>query len=1683
MGPPLLLCVLIWAAVCTVAKAQQPNFLVVAPRILHVGVKEVVGIQFEWPQGSSPPAGDIKVELSLRNQLSMIDCSEEKRVLLNKGNGYTILADLMLTSQRLTTCKLNERRDDRYVQLVVKSDIFGKQPKVVSIPVAYQRGYLFIQTDKSIYTPKEAVHIRLFTLDHVLRPTEELVTLSVFNAQGFQVRKVEMISKGSVVAENLRIPDISTPGVWKISARYRDAPETNFTAEFEVKPYVLPNFEVKIIPEVPYFLMTKDSFTFRVEARYVYGENVAGVAYVRVGITAQNGKRYMLRGLEKQTTLGDENTAITIKMADIKEKIQQDMGNLLGASLYIAASVIEKASGVLEEKELTSVKFVSSPYKLDLSRTKRYFIPGAPAQIVVEVSLIDGSPAVGVSVSLSKSNVQLFEFKTDDKGVVAFHVNTASNEKKCDITVKANADSGSETERITLLPYTSKANSYLYINVPNQVLNPGSSVKVSLKAIISNNQNVGKIYYMVLNKGQLLSMASIQRAEVNEMSIAVTSTMIPSFRIIAFYYHESEIIANSVWVDVTDVCEGKLELQANKQIIEPGEAFKLEVRAEGKASVSLSAVDTAVYILNPKNKLTPQKMFKAMNAYDLGCSPGGGKDFINVLTDAGLAFVSSAGYSQINELGCRVHQRKKRAIDFQALTQQKAYSYPTTELQRCCQHGMMLPPRKMSRVCTQRAARVPDTSCRGVFLACCEYAENLRKQMTLEKRKTQGFGRTQNVDEFDEDFADESDIQMRSFFPESWLWRTVKVYNGLISENVYVPDSITTWEIQAVGMSPEKGFCIAEPLKVKVFKDFHIYLRVPYSVKRFEQMELRPILYNYNDKDLEVKVYMEQTEDICSPGSGESKPHIKQVTVAANSALPVPFVVVPIGKSNPVVSVVALATSLVSDAVKKSMKIVKEGASVLEEKSYIIDPTDITRQSIDFEEELPSNIIPDGDFHSSIKVTMDSPMNTINNSLGADGISKLIRVPYGCAEQTMISTSPGVYALRYLDHTEKWNLLPPDRKDQGLENMRQGYLRILQFKKTDGSYGAWVSRASSTWLTAFVVKVLSLCRNYIDVNVEDIRRSVHYLTTMQTDKGAFQEKLTVIHQDMLGGASTIDAEVSITAYVTVALYHSLDALSEDNVAVKSSISKAVDYLRTKLDIVKHPYSLALTTYALTLTSKDSILKDNANNKLMSQAQGDPNKKELYFGPPGTALAVETTSYVLLITLLRGNIRDAEKMYTWLSEQQNYGGGFRSTQDTVMALEALSEYWIRTFKQDDNTLEIEVNSLEKQHSQKFRLRKEDSLQEELRSMGTKFNVKVSGKGKGILTVMRMYNIIQMQNTSCTELGMDVTVTDASVDAGPDDQDDYDYDEEMADEPRDPIVWHDLRHRSRREVTFAKEKEVKLLYEVCLWKKSSKVHLSGMAIVDITMLSGIQPVIDDLKKLAESSEQYISHYEYQPGRLLLYFDKVPDTRDCVTFEAVQTVKVSVLQPASAVLYDFYEPNIKCTVFYGAPSKPNFVSTLCSGDVCQCAEGLCPKKITSFKSTETERQTFACYSPRVVFGYRVMVKTIKEEDAFIVYTARILEVLQRNSDEDIKAEDTRLFYQRMSCKMRLGEGKEYLIMGQDGLTKNEHGQIRYILEKNSWVEELPGEQKCTATRYRNFCVDARSFMDKYKENGCMV
>lgn len=49
------------------------------------------------------------------------------------------------------------------------------------------------------------------------------------------------------------------------------------------------------------------------------------------------------------------------------------------------------------------------------------------------------------------------------------------------------------------------------------------------------------------------------------------------------------------------------------------------------------------------------------------------------------------------------------------------------------------------------------------------------------------------------------------------------------------------------------GFCVAEPYNVRAWKRFFVDLRLPYSVARNEQVEIKAVIHNYGYDDMHVR--------------------------------------------------------------------------------------------------------------------------------------------------------------------------------------------------------------------------------------------------------------------------------------------------------------------------------------------------------------------------------------------------------------------------------------------------------------------------------------------------------------------------------------------------------------------------------------------------------------------------------------------------------------------------------------------------------------------------------------------------------------------------------------------------------------------------------------------------------------
>lgn len=58
--------------------------------------------------------------------------------------------------------------------------------------------------------------------------------------------------------------------------------------------------------------------------------------------------------------------------------------------------------------------------------------------------------------------------------------------------------------------------------------------------------------------------------------------------------------------------------------------------------------------------------------------------------------------------------------------------------------------------------------------------------------------------------------------------------------------------------------------------------------------------------------------------------------------------------------------------------------------------------------------------------------------LSASKVKHLVTAPVGCAEQTMMMMSPTALSLRYLDHSNYWQHLPPGKRDEAVEFTEKG---------------------------------------------------------------------------------------------------------------------------------------------------------------------------------------------------------------------------------------------------------------------------------------------------------------------------------------------------------------------------------------------------------------------------------------------------------------------------------------------------------------------------------------------------------------------------------------------------------------------------------------------------------------------
>ena len=342
----------------------------------------------------------------------------------------------------------------------------------------------------------------------------------------------------------------------------------------------------------------------------------------------------------------------------------------------------------------------------------------------------------------------------------------------------------------------------------------------------------------------------------------------------------------------------------------------------------------------------------------------------------------------------------------------------------------------------------------------------------------------------------------------------------------------------------------------------------------------------------------------------------------------------------------------------------------------------------------------------------------------------------------MLNFVPNIVVLDYLTALNK---LTPEIESKAKSFMETGYQKELTYKHDNGSYSAFGGSDSSgsTWLTAFVVKSFSQASKYIPVDENIVKQALDFLASVQSSQGSFLEVGTVFHKDMQGGSSK---GIALTAYTLITFLENKKHLKD----YQEVIDKALNHIIENLGSLEDNYSLAIATYALQVAkhvSKDSYLTKldgkaelKGGNKHWHKDIPEVDKKSPWWTRQSNSVNVEMTAYALQAFVEAGRETDGVPIMKWLVSQRNKDGGFSSSQDTVVGLQALSKLAAKIYSPNSN-VEIKVTP-DEGSTKTLTVNDENALvlqKYELPSTSRNFNVSATGTGFGILQLSYKYNL--------------------------------------------------------------------------------------------------------------------------------------------------------------------------------------------------------------------------------------------------------------------------------------------------------------------------------------------------------
>ncbi|CAG0885196.1 unnamed protein product [Cyprideis torosa] len=950
----------------------------------------------------------------------------------------------------------------------------------------------------------------------------------------------------------------------------------------------------------------------------------------------------------------------------------------------------------------------------------------------------------------------------------------------------------------------------------------------------------------------------------------ISGEMAPSSYIVLFYVRpDGEVVSDGKKLKIGPCFDNKVSLSWSEKETRVQEMVQLRTKAAAGSFCGIRVVDESVRILKPQQQLTPALVMAFQERFEVGSheipqmfedcvetdEENGG---LNPMVDPGPVPFPLPLRAALNPDLEEVFLRKKRSF----------IPYSTTDDARkpFVDAGMLVMTdlAVATRPCSDMLLSYPRASVLNL--------EFDMEAWKMDANVERGIAEIGSVDNGVILTAEAPVNTKRDYFPETMLFDIVVVGpdgDGMSSLDLKMPDTLTTWLADAVCVSEKEGLGLSDqPAGITTFQRFYAEQTFPYSVKKEEYAPLKVSVHNGFSRTLPVSVKIDPSQNgafevLPSDGTDEALVYIKTACIPPQLSEVFIFNLTfhKLGESD--IRLTALEdynvecglgeTSLSTSSDILTFKVLVEPGGIPVEKVDSRYLCTHEGNQVLWNLTIPENVV-EGSVRAWTLVTGDLLGPSLEN------LGSLVQLPTGCGEQNMLGFAPNIYVLQYLESTQQ---VTKPLKFETRSNMRHGYQRELTYMHKDGSFSAFGERdkEGSIWLTAFVLRCFAQARRYIQIDEAQLRQSMAWILNNQQENGCFKDVGLVLHKEMKGGGS-VGNPATLTAYILISL------LEADLPVNKEVIQDAK--LCLKADPGNSIYGNALKAYAYALAGEQDLAKEVVD-KLMTRATRTEGLLRWEIkGEESKGLNVETTAYVIL-TMIKLNSSEynalAREAVKWISQQRNGNGGFVSTQDTVMGIQAVASFAANVFTEG-----LFIQGTLREETQNSFIKNSIYVNDGNRLLAQRFPVlnipsevslEVSGEGCIIVQNILRYNVEEKKEKESFK----ITINPAGC------------------------------------------SESQL--EICLQYTGDGDH-TNQVVTEVSMLSGVTPdeMLINEKRDLEYNEGGLKNVQIIPDskQLNLYFETLKtNSTYCYSFPIEKQVDVANRKPALIHVYDYYQPEL--------------------------------------------------------------------------------------------------------------------------------------------------------------------------------